>query len=455
MNQKTLTQGDVKTALLRFTLPFLAASLLQFLYGAADLVIVGRFADTAGVAAVSTGSQIMHAVTGLTMGLASGGTVIIGQYWGAGRREDVSATIGTMFTFFTLFAVAITALVALCTNLFVDLMQVPAAAVPQARAYIFICGCGAVFITGYNMVSGILRGLGDSRNPMLFVLVACVANVVGDLILVGPMQMGAAGAAIATVAAQALSLLLSVFVLRKKDFPFDFRRESFRIDTRKLGTLIRIGTPVAIQNVLVSFSFLIIGATVNNMGLAESAAVGASGRISDFCMMGPISFFSSISAMAAQNIGAGRPDRAKRTLRWGIVFSLAFGVVMFTLIQLFPGEAIGIIRRDDAVMAAGALYLRAFSFDCLLVCFVFCLNGFFGGCGRTGFTMVNSLVSTFAVRVPVTLFVSTLPGVTLFHIGLAAPLASALQIVIQLVYLKLGRWKSGSVVELSPEGEAV
>lgn len=455
MNQKGLTQGDVKSTLLRFTLPFLAASLLQFLYGAADLIIVGRFADTAGVSAVSTGSQIMMAVTGLIMGLASGGTVIIGQYWGARRREDVSATIGTMFTFFTILAVAMTALVTLCTNLFVDLMRVPAAAVPQARQYIFICGCGVLFITGYNMVSGILRGLGDSKNPMIFVFIACIANIIGDLILVGPLQMGAAGAAIATVAAQGLSLLLSVFVLQKKDFPFDFRRESFRIDGKKLGTLVKIGTPVAIQNVLVSLSFLIIGSTVNNMGLAESAAVGASGRISDFCMMGPISFFSSISAMTAQNIGAGQDDRAKQTLRWGIAFSLVFGVVMFTLIQLFPREAIGIIRQDSAVMEAGALYLRAFSFDVILVCFVFCLNGFFGGCGRTGFTMVNSLVSTFAVRVPVTLFVSGLPGATLFHIGLAAPLASALQIVIQLVYLKLGRWKGGSVVEKLPEGEAV
>ncbi len=447
MKQHDLTDGAVRSTLFRFTLPFLAASLLQFLYGAADLVIVGRFADTAGVSAVSTGSQIMMAVTGLIMGLASGGTVIIGQYWGAARRQDVSETIGTMFTFFSLFAVVMTGVVTACAGHFVRWMRVPEAAADDAWAYIFICGCGIIFISGYNMVSGILRGLGDSKNPMIFVLIACGANILGDLLLVGPLQMGAAGAAIATVFAQGLSLLLSVIILRRRDFPFDFRFSSFRIRRKKLFTLIRIGTPAALQNILVSLSFLIIAATVNNIGLAESAAVGAAGRISDFCMMGPISFFSSISAMTAQNIGAGRPERARQTLRWGLLFSLAFGLVMFTLIQLFPGQAIGIIRSDPAVMAAGTLYLRTFSFDVILVCFVFSLNGFFGGCGRTGFAMMNALVSTFAVRVPVTLLVSSMPGATLLHIGLAAPLASAVQIIIQLIYYRLGRWKSGAVVE--------
>ena len=451
MKELSLTEGTVKTTLLRFTLPFLAATLLQFLYGAADLMIVGQFAVTEGdAAAVITGSQIMQMVTGLTMGLASGGTVIIGQYWGAGRREDAQKTVGTMFGFFTLFAVAMTVVMVLCTNLITDVMRVPAEAVAPARSYIFICSCGTIFITGYNMVSGVLRGMGDSRRPMIFVTIACVTNVVGDLILVGACGMGAAGAAIATVAAQALSLVLSVLVLRGKDFPFDFKLASFRIHKDKLKSLIRIGTPVALQNVLVGFSFLIITAIVNNLGLIPATAVGTAGRIGDFGLLGPISFLSAISAMTAQNIGAGKERRAKDTLKYGILFSLVFGAVMFALLELFPQAAIRIFNTDPSVIESGALYLRSFSFDCLLTCFVFSLNGFFGGCGRTGFTMVNSLVSTFAVRIPITVLMSVLPGATLFHIGLATPLASALQIVIQLVYYKLGRWKGGDVIQEHP-----
>lgn len=447
MNEMALTEGKVKTTLLRFTLPFLAATLLQFLYGAADLIIVGQFANAAGVSAVSTGSQIMQMFTGLAMGLASGGTVIVGQYWGARRREDVQETIGTMFCFFTLFALAMTAFILLFVDPIIAVMNVPEEAKAPAWDYIFICGCGTIFITGYNMVSGILRGMGDSKRPMYFVMVACVVNVVGDLILVGGFGMGAAGAAIATVASQALSLLLSVLVLRRKDFPFDFKRASFRIHRDKLISLVKLGTPVAIQNILVSLSFLIITAIVNNIGLVESAAVGTAGRIGDFGLLGPIAFLSAISAMVAQNIGAGREDRAKATLKYGILFSLVFGVVMFVLLQLFPQGAMSIFNNDQRVIEAGALYLRSFCFDSLLTCFVFSLNGFFGGCGRTGFALANSVLATFLVRVPVVLIVSLIPDTTIFHIGMATPLASAFQVVVQLIYYRLGRWKGAVLVQ--------
>lgn len=454
MLTRSLVEGDVKKSLLRFTLPFLAATLLQFFYGAVDLIIVGMFDPTgAGVSAVTTGSQLMQTATSLLMGLASGGTVLIGQYWGAQRREDVSKTIGTMFTFFSILAVVMTAVITLGAGAFVSLMRVPAEAVASARQYVFICGCGVIFITGYNMVSGILRGLGDSKHPMLFVFIACIANIIGDLILVGPLNMGAAGAAIATVAAQALSLLLSVFVLRQKDFPFDFHLRSFRIAGDKLWGLLRLGIPIAIQNILVNISFLIITGVVNGMGLIASAAMGTAGRIIDFCMMGPIAFYSSISAMTAQNIGAGHQERARQTLKYGILFSLIFGVVMFSLIQLSPQGAISIVNKNPEIMAAGALCLRGFSFDCLLVCFVFALNGFFGGCGRTGFTMANSLIATFIVRIPFTLFVASLPDPSLFLIGLASPLASILQILIQLTYYKLGRWRAGSVIKEALPGD--
>ena len=453
MLNRALVEGDVKKSLVRFTLPFLGAMLLQFTYGAADLVIVGRFDLTgAGIAAVTTGSQLMQTATSLLMGLAAGGTVLIGQYWGAQRREDVSKTIGTMFSFFSLLAVVMAAAVALGANFLTALMRVPEGAVEGARQYIFICGCGVVFIMGYNMVSGILRGLGDSKHPMQFVAVACTANIIGDLILVGGLGMGPAGAAIATVGAQALSLVLSVLVLRQKDFPFDFKPASFRVSRDKLRGLLRIGTPVAIQNILVSISFLIITGVVNAMGLlAASAAMGTASRVIDFCMMCPIAFYSAISAMTAQNIGAGLEDRARQTLKYGMLFSLLFGGVMFVLVVLFPRQAIGIVNSNPEVLELGALCLYGFSLDCVMVAFIFSFNGFFGGCGRTGFTMANSLIATFAVRIPVTLLVAASPSPSLFLIGLASPLASVLQVLIQLVYYKLGRWRGPAAgKELAP-----
>ena len=403
MSQLSLTEGNVRRALSRFAIPFLGASLLQFLYGAVDLIVVGQFADQAGIAAVSTGSQVMQAVTNFIIGLSTGGTVLVGQYLGARRGEDVNRAIGTLFSLFALIAVVLAAAFALSTNAIVALMQVPAAAVAPARQYLFICACGLVFITGYNMVSGVLRGLGDSKRPMYFVLVACIINIVGDLLLVGVFGLGAAGAALATVAAQGVSLALALAVLRRRDFPFDFKRRSFRIQGDKAARILRLGLPVAVQNVLVTLSFLIITAIVNHMG-------------------------------------AGRPDRARQGLKYGILFCLAADIAMFVLVQLVPGLAMRLFTPDAEVIYHGVLYLRTYSIDCILVTFVFTLNGFYSGCGRTGFTLFNSLASTFLVRVPAVFFISLLPGVTLLHIGVAAPAASAVQVLLQLLYFRTGRW---------------
>lgn len=445
MEELSLVSGNIKRTLLKFALPFLGASFLQFLYGAADLMIVGRFADAAGISAVSTGSQVMQAITSLVTGLATGGTVLIGQYVGARRREDVRASIGTMFSLFTLIAIVLTLISALCTNAVIALMRVPAEAVIPARQYLFLCSCGILFITGYNMVSAILRGLGDSRRPMYFILIATVVNIAGDLLLVGVFGLGAAGAAIATITAQALSLILSLLVLRRRDFPFDFKRASFRLHRGRCAKLVSLGAPVAVQNVLVTISFLIITAIVNAIGLNESAAVGVVERIITFAMLAPSAFMAALAAMTAQNMGAGRPDRAGLSLKYGILFCLLCEGAMFILLQLSPILWMGLFSPDPAVIAHGALYLRTYSFDCITVSFVFCLNGFYSGCGRTGFTMVNNLVSTFAVRVPVVFFVSRIAGATLLHIGIGAPAASAVQIVIQLIYYRSGRWRDSDI----------
>lgn len=451
MSQETnkLIHGRVGPALLRFALPFLAASLLQQLYGTVDTMAVGRLsADAAaGLAAISTGAQITYMVTTLVIGLATGSTVLIGQYVGSGQKENISRTIGTMFPLFGIVGLAISAFLVSCSGPIVHLMQVPEAAVPAARQYLVICGVGMLFVTGYNMVSGILRGLGDSKTPMLLVAIACVINIIGDIVLVGPFQMGAAGAAVATVVAQGFSFLCSLIILhRRKDFPMRFQLRSFVLRKEQCRLLLKLGVPVALQDFCIGISFALISAFVNRLGLEQSACVGVSSRVSCIAMLVSTAFMSAIAAMTAQNMGNGQPQRAKQAMGWGILISAVISFAAFLLVELFPAAILGFFTEDAAVIAQAVLYTRSNVIDVALVPFVFCMNGFFSGCGHTTFSMTNNLISTFCVRVAGTLLISLIPGTTMFHIGLAAPAASAVQIVIQLVYLSLGCWRKNTVL---------
>lgn len=453
-NNNSLLHGKVGPALLRFALPFLAASLLQQLYSTVDMMAVGRLSANAAVSlsAVSTGGQLTYAVTSLLIGLATGSTVLIGQYVGASRRDDISRTIGTMFPLFALIAIGVSVVMAALTSPLVALLQVPAEAVTEAEQYLFICAVGMIFVAGYNMVSGIFRGLGDSKSPMILVAIACVINIIGDIILVGPLQMGAAGAAIATVAAQGLSFLFSLVVLRRrKDFPFDFKRSSFRLHREQSRLLLKLGAPIAFQDFSIGISFLFITAFINRIGLDESACVGVVSRVSCIAMLVSTAFMSAIAAMSAQNIGAGQPKRARAAMLWGMTLSFMFSAVLFVLIQLFPGQILSFFTEEAGVIEKGILYLRSNIIDALMVSFVFCMNGFFSGCGHTTFSMVNNLISTYGVRVLGTLLVSLIPGTNMFHIGLAAPAASAVQIVIEVIYLASGRWKHNTVLDNSPK----
>ena len=450
-NENSLLTGKVAPTLLRFAIPFLAASFLQQLYSTVDMLVVGHLSANSAVSisAVSTGGQLTFSITSLIIGLATGGTVLIGQYMGANRKEDVSKTIGAMFPMFGIFGLAISLLMAIFTAPLISIMQVPAEAVMESRQYLFICAIGMVFVSGYNMVSGILRGLGDSKTPMILVAIACGINIIGDIILVGPLQMGAAGAAIATTVAQAFSFFVSLILMkRRKDFPFDFKFKSFRLHRDQSSKLLRLGIPVALQDFSIGISFLLITAFINRIGLAESACVGVTGRVVCTAMLVATAFMSAIAAMSAQNIGADRMDRALSCTRWGVLISFVISAIAVLIVQLFPGELLRLFTDDPDVIRQGILYMRADVLDVLLVPIVFGLNGFFSGCGHTGFSMVNNLISTYGVRVLGTLIVSLIPSTTMFHIGLPAPAASIVQIIIQLFYLRSGSWRKNTV--LSP-----
>lgn len=447
-NQSLLT-GKVGPALLRFALPFLGASLLQQLYGTVDMIVVGRLAANPAscLSAVSTSSQLAYAVTSLIMGLSTGSTVLIGQYVGAQRRDDISRIIGTMFPLFGIFAVVISVVMAALTSPLIALLQVPAEAVTEAENYLLICAVGMIFVTGYNMVSGILRGLGDSKTPMILVVVACIANIIGDIILVGPLQMGAAGAAIATVGAQAISFFFSLIILcRRKDFPFDFKLSSMKLHREHNKQLMKLGMPIAFQDFSIGISFLIIVAFINRLGLNESASVGVVGRISCIAMLVSTAFMSAIAAMTAQNIGAGKPKRAKSAMLYGMTLSFVISAVLVVLVQIFPAPVLAFFTEDMAVIETGIPYMRSNILDAVMVSFVFCMNGFFSGCGHTSFSMVNNLISTYGVRVLGTLLISLLPGTSMFLLGIPAPAASFVQIIIQLFYLRFGSWHKNTVL---------
>ena len=430
MKAFSLTEGKVAPTLVRFALPFMLSSLLQSLYGAADLFVVGQYAGAAAVSGVSIGSQIMSTVTMLILSLSMGGTVLIGNCIGQKNDEGAATAIGTMTVLFGLFALLLTPLMLLGTDAGVALMQTPPEAVADTRDYVFTCSLGLPFIIGYNALSGIFRGLGDSKTPVYFVALATVINIVADFVLVGGLKMGATGAAIATVAAQGLSFLAALVWMCKTGFSFPFTRRHLRLDGHAAKRILKVGAPLALQSTSVHLSFLIITAIINTMGLIASAAVGVTEKIMAFAFLPPDAFAAAVAAMTAQNIGAGKPERALQSLKWSIVFSLVFGLLVCGFANLFPEVLPAIFTTDGAVIRAAGLYMRTYSVDCILVAFVFSFNNYFSGCGNAMISMIHNVIATFAVRIPVTLVMSRLPDASLLHMGLAAPAASLLSIFI-------------------------
>ena len=367
----SLTEGKIGTTLLRFAVPFLLASFLQALYGAADLYVVGRFDTAAGVSAVAIGSQVMQTITGIILGISTGGTVLLGRCIGEGNPRGAAKAVGTIASSFLLLAVILTPLMLFLTESIVTAMETPQEAAEAAKAYIFTCSAGIPFIIGYNAVSGIFRGLGDSKTPVYFILIACIVNIGVDFLLVGGFGMGAEGAAIATT-----------------------------------------------------------------LGLVPSAAVGVVEKIIIFAMLPPTSFASAVAAMTAQNLGAGKADRARKTLWFGIGYALVFGVLFCIYCQWNPESITGIFSKEAEVVSAAADYLRSYSIDCILVAFIFCMNSYFSGYGKSVIAFAHSMLATFGVRIPATAFLSRYAGESLYVMGLASPLATFVSLVICLFFLR-------------------
>lgn len=434
---RSFTEGGILAPLVRFALPVLLALFLQAMYGAVDLLVVGQFGSASDVSAVSTGSQIMHTVTVVITGLSMGITILVGQKIGERRPDEAGRAVGNGLLLFTGVAVVLTALLLCFAGSLATLMQAPAEAFDQTVVYVQICSAGALFIVAYNVLGSIFRGIGDSRMPLITVAIACALNIGGDLLLVGVLHMGVAGAALATVAAQTMSVLLSLLIIRKRALPFAFTRQALRPHIPTIRQILWLGTPIALQDLLVSISFLVILAIVNSLGLIASAGVGVAEKLCAFIMLVPSAYMQSMSAFTAQNIGAGQPERAKRALLYSIASSLLVGLLM-AYMAFFHGDLLSaLFARDSAVIAASADYLRAYALDCLLTCFLFCFVGYFNGCGKTMFVMLQGSLGAFGVRIPLSYLMSLSAGATLFQIGLATPASTTVQILLCIAYFLL------------------
>ena len=437
------TRGKILSPLLKFALPVLGALILQAMYGAVDLLVVGQFGTPADVSAVSTGSQLMHTITIVITGLAMGTTVLLGQHIGAGEGAQAGDIIGCAICLFGALGAVVAVAVPLAAGPLCALMQAPEEAFRQTVEYVSVCAAGALFIVAYNVLGSVFRGLGDSRTPLFTVLVACVVNIAGDLLFVAVFHMAAAGAALATVLAQAASVALCLLVIRRRGLPFSFSLRNIRPHRRILARTLRLGAPIALQDLLVSASFLVILAIVNHLGLVASAGIGVAEKLCAFIMLVPSAFSQSLSAFVAQNIGAGEAGRARRAMVYGMAASFLLGCVM-AWAAYFHGDALGaIFARDAEVIAAGADYLRAYAIDTLLVSFLFCYLGFFNGCACTSFVMLQGFVGAFCVRIPVSWLMSRQANPSLFHIGLATPASTVVQIALCTAYfLRLRRRQS-------------
>lgn len=439
--QKNFTEGKILGPLLRFALPVLFALFLQSLYGAVDLMIVGKFAEPADVSGVSTGSQIMMTLTNLVSSLSMGMTVFLGQKIGEKKAAEGGKIVANGIILFFIIGIGLTIFISACSGLLASIMNAPEEAYDMTVSYVRICGTGAIIIIAYNLIGSIFRGLGDSITPLVTVLIACIFNIIGDLALVAGFKMGTTGAALATVAAQFISVIISLVLISKKTLPFKLDKSCFKINREIIKKIIFIGAPVALQDLLVGISFLVILAIVNSLGVIASAGVGVAEKVCGFIMLIPSAFAQSMSAFVSQNRGACKYDRAFKGLKYAIGVSLIFAVLMFYS-AFFHGDMLsGIFANDADVIAASWDYLRAYAIDCLFTCFLFCFIGFFNGMEYTRFVMIQGIVGAFLVRIPVSYFMSKQDPVSLFHIGLATPCSTIIQITmcfICLMVLKKG-----------------
>ncbi len=428
--ERNLTTGSVFKTIVYFSLPYLLSYFLQTLYGMADLFIIGQFGGVAGSTAVANGSQVMHMLTVVIVGLAMGTTVIVGHAIGARNTGEAATVIGNSVTLFMTVAVGLMGILIFSVRDIVNLINTPSEAIEGTVNYLIICFVGIPFITAYNIISSIFRGLGDSKSPMYFIGIACAANIALDYLFIGVMNMGASGAALGTVLAQTLSVIISLAVIKRRTSDIRLRIEDFIPRRDIMGRILKVGVPVAVQDGCIQIAFIIITIIANRRGLNDAAAVGIVEKIISAVFIVPSSMLASVSALAAQNIGAGKHDRADKTLRYATMITTIYGVIVAVIMQFVSAWAVGIFTADAAVIVLGSQYIKGYIWDCIFAGIHFSFSGYFCAYGKSYIGFVHNILSIVLVRVPGSYLASKLYADTLFPMGLAAPAGSVLSVII-------------------------
>lgn len=432
-SRSDFTQGSILGKLVPFMLPILGALILQAAYGAVDLLVVGRFGTTSGLSSVSTGSQVLNLVTFVITQSAMGITVLIARYIGEKKQQQIVALIGGSIVVFAMISAVLFVVMICFSRPIAVLMQAPAEAVSLTSMYVKICGGGIFFIVAYNLLAAIFRGLGDSKSPLIFVAVACVVNIAGDLVLVAGFHLDAAGAAIATVLAQAVSVVLALLLLFKRKLPFTIKKNDFKINEHCKRAL-KTGLPLALQECLTQISFLALCAFVNKLGLEASSGYGVACKLVNFAMLIPSALMQSTASFISQNVGAGNEKRAKKTMFTGIGVGLTIGCIVFIFI-MFKGDILtGIFTTDEVVIQKGYNYLRGFASETIVTAVLFSMIGYFNGHDKTVWVMIQGLIQTLLVRLPLAYYMSIQPDASLTKIGFAAPVATMFGIVLNMIF---------------------
>lgn len=428
--KRELTSGSVMKNLLFFSLPYLLSFFLQTLYGMADLLIIGQFGSVADTTAVSVGSQVMHMLTVMIVGLAMGATVNIGQAIGGRDNRRAALFTGNTVTLFMGLSSVLTLLLLVLRRAIVSAVSTPADAAAGTGDYLTICFIGIPFITAYNIISAVFRGMGDSKNPMYFIAVACAANIALDYLFIGVLGMGPAGAALGTVLSQAISVIISLIVIKRRSTGLALTKADIRPNKQIIGKILKIGIPVAMQDGFIQIAFMVITVIANRRGLNDAAAVGIVEKIIGFLFLVPSSMLSAVSALGAQNIGAQKPERARKTLLYAIFIAAGFGGTVAVIMQFLSSGAVSLFTDSAVVTRLGGEYLRGYAWDCLFAGIHFAFSGYFCACGKSGISFMHNMIAILLVRIPGAYFMSSMFPGTLYPMGLATAAGSLLSAII-------------------------
>ena len=428
--ENNLTTGSVWKTMFAFSLPYLLSYFLQTLYGMADLFIIGQFCKVESTTAVSIGSQVMHMLTLMIVGLSMGSIVVIGQAVGGGKKEQISRSIGNTVTLFMGMSIVITAVLLFLIDPIVHVMSTPLEAVESTASYIMICFLGIPFITAYNIISSILRGMGDSKSPMYFIAIACVSNIALDYLFIGFFHLGPSGAALATTLAQTISVITSLLFLCRQKSDIHLKRSDFKPEKETLCNILKIGIPICLQDGFIQIAFIVITIFANQRGLNDAAAVGIVEKLIGILFLVPSSMLQTVSALCAQNIGAGKHDRAKKILVYASMVTIVWGIFTVLLMHFQSVEIIGMFSNSQEAVQLGVQYMRGYVWDCLVAGIHFCFSGYFCAYGLSQLSFIHNSISIVCVRIPLSYLAAKCFKDSLFPMGLASPAGSLLSVFI-------------------------